>query len=136
MSLDDLHNAESKGKWWLVGAAWGGDPLVERQDAQRNTTVADAVSENALLKLARKQGMNTEIRRGIFVVLMSSEVRPATVVAVEWVILTAAQDYVDACERLAQLKLTEVQQRELIRVILHCCGNVRPSSSRLTPAVR
>ena len=136
MSLDDLHNAESKGKWWLVGAAWGGDPLVERQDAQRNTAEADAVSENALLKLARKQGMNTEIRRGIFVVLMSSEVRPATVVAVEWVILTAAQDYVDACERLAQLKLTEVQQRELIRVILHCCGNVRPFSSRLTPAVR
>ena len=129
-------NAESKGKWWLVGAAWGGDPLVERQDAQRNTADADAVSENALLKLARKQGMNTEIRRGIFVVLMSSEVRPATAVAVEYVILTAAQDYVDACERLAQLKLTEVQQRELIRVILHCCGNVRPASSPLTPAVR
>lgn len=31
----------------------------------------------------------------------------------------------DACERLSQLKLTEVQQREIIRVILHCCGNVR-----------
>lgn len=30
----------------------------------------------------------------------------------------------DACERLSQLKLTEVQQREVIRVILHCCGNV------------
>ena len=90
VSLDDLHNAESRGKWWLVGAAWGGDPLVERQDAQHNTADASAVSENALLKLARKQGMNTEIRRGIFVVLMSSEVRPATVVAVEYVILTAA----------------------------------------------
>ncbi|KAJ2965203.1 hypothetical protein NUW54_g14197 [Trametes sanguinea] len=34
-----------------------------------------------------------------------------------------ALDYVDACERLSQLKLTEVQQREIIRVILHCCGN-------------
>ena len=31
----------------------------------------------------------------------------------------------DACERLSQLKLTEIQQREIIRVILHCCGNVR-----------
>lgn len=31
----------------------------------------------------------------------------------------------DACERLAQLNLTEVQQREIVRVILHCCGNVR-----------
>lgn len=77
MSLDDLHNAESKGKWWLVGAAWGGDPLAEHQEAQqRKTTVdAEAASENVLLKLARKQGMNTDIRRGIFIVLMSSEVR-------------------------------------------------------------
>ncbi|KAI0926110.1 hypothetical protein AcV5_008659 [Taiwanofungus camphoratus] len=106
VSLEDLRSAESKGKWWLVGAAWGGDPLVEHQDSHRGATAeADSVSENVLLKLARKQGMNTEIRRGIFVVLMSSE------------------DYVDACERLSQLKLTEVQQREIIRVILHCCGN-------------
>jgi len=28
-----------------------------------------------LMKLARKQGMNTEIRRAVFVVLMSSDVR-------------------------------------------------------------
>ena len=82
VSLDDLHNAESRGKWWLVGAAWGGDPLAEHQEAQRGThgktavVEGEAASENALLKLARKQGMNTEIRRGIFVVLMSSEVRP------------------------------------------------------------
>ena len=34
----------------------------------------------------------------------------------------------DACERLSQLKLTEIQQREIIRVILHCCGNVRSPS--------
>ncbi|KAI0635926.1 armadillo-type protein [Trametes polyzona] len=110
VSLEDLRTADTKGKWWLVGAAWGGDPLVERQqEAQSATTSAppppDAPSENALLKLAKKQGMNTDIRRSIFVVLMSSD------------------DYVDACERLSQLKLTEVQQREIIRVILHCCGN-------------
>ncbi|OCH94379.1 hypothetical protein OBBRIDRAFT_789292 [Obba rivulosa] len=108
VSLEDLHSADSKGKWWLVGAAWGGDPLVEHQDQQREAaekSSADALSENVLLKLAKKQGMNTDIRRSIFVVLMSSE------------------DYVEACERLSQLKLTEVQQREIIRVVLHCCGN-------------
>ncbi|PSS19945.1 hypothetical protein PHLCEN_2v3118 [Hermanssonia centrifuga] len=105
VTLDDLHSAESKGKWWLVGAAWGGDPLADRQEtAQVSAKKSDSV-ENVLLKLAKKQGMNTDIRRSIFVVLMSSE------------------DYVDACERLSQLKLTEVQQREIVRVILHCCGN-------------
>jgi len=37
--------------------------------------------------------------------------------------LMSSDDYVDACERLSQLNLTEVQQREIVRVILHCCGN-------------
>ncbi len=81
VSLEDLRSADSKGKWWLVGAAWGGDPLVDRQqqEAQSQTTNTsappDTVSENTLLKLAKKQGMNTDIRRSIFVVLMSSDVR-------------------------------------------------------------
>ena len=62
VSLEDLHSAESKGKWWLVGAAWGGNPLVEAQEnmanvqvnGQATTTVSDPTSD--LLKLARKQG--------------------------------------------------------------------------------
>ncbi|CAK5269400.1 unnamed protein product [Mycena citricolor] len=108
VSLQDLHAAETKGKWWLVGAAWGGDPLVDRQ---QQATPAVAVTadtdggDSSLVKLARKQGMNTAIRRSIFIVLMSSD------------------DYVDACDRLSQLNLTEVQQREIVRVLLHCCGN-------------
>lgn len=111
VSLEDLHSAETKGKWWLVGAAWHGDPLIDKQAEFSKSTGTvqhpdDQPNESAdLAKLARSQGMNTEIRRGIFVVLMSSD------------------DYVDACERLSQLNLTEVQQREIIRVVLHCCGN-------------
>lgn len=76
VTLTDLHSAESKGKWWLVGAAWGGDPLVEhaenRQEAQ-DEAESGSIENNTFLKLAKKQGMNTEIRRGIFVVLMSSD---------------------------------------------------------------
>jgi hypothetical protein len=30
---------------------------------------------DALMKLARKQGMNTDVRRNVFVIMMSSEVR-------------------------------------------------------------
>ena len=75
VSLEDLHFAESKGKWWLVGAAWGGDPLVDRQDEIQQSSKNVDTADNILLKLAKKQGMNTDIRRSIFVVLMSSEVR-------------------------------------------------------------
>jgi nucleolar MIF4G domain-containing protein 1 len=105
VSLDDLHSAETRGKWWLVGAAWSGDPLVEAQENSKRASTRQNSDENALLKLAKRQGMNTDIRRSIFVVLMSSD------------------DYVDACERLAQLNLTEVQQREVVRVLVNCCGN-------------
>ncbi|KAG2367906.1 armadillo-type protein [Suillus spraguei] len=102
VTLEDLHSAESKGKWWLIGAAWGGDSLVDQPHEvpqHGGEPETDDVSTATLLKLAKKQGMNTDIRRSVFV------------------------DYLDACERLAQLSLTEVQQREIIRVNLHCCGN-------------
>jgi nucleolar MIF4G domain-containing protein 1 len=80
MSLADLRSADTRGRWWLVGAAWGGDPLVDRQ-APDASGVAQAPArdeppaESALLALARKQGMNTDIRTSVFVVLMSSDVR-------------------------------------------------------------
>ncbi|KAF9456613.1 hypothetical protein BDZ94DRAFT_1204156 [Collybia nuda] len=105
VSLVDLRSAETRGKWWLVGAAWSGDPLVDYRGTTQVQQAPDEISDRNLLELARKQGMNTDIRRSIFVVLMSSD------------------DYVDACERLSQLTLNEVQQREIVRVILHCCGN-------------
>ncbi|WVQ97462.1 hypothetical protein IAU59_004575 [Kwoniella sp. CBS 9459] len=132
VSLSDLLSADKKGKWWLVGAGWSGNPLVEhgqQQQQQTGTSSSAAAStidmngkkttssskskkadgldvndEEALLDLARKQGMNTDVRRGVFVVLMTSE------------------DYVHACDRLSLFKLTEVQQREFVRVALHCCG--------------
>ncbi|KAF8738810.1 hypothetical protein RHS02_05516, partial [Rhizoctonia solani] len=114
VSLEDLHTSSKRGKWWLVGSAWGGDPLVEKKATKtaqssktkdKGTSTAQATKQ--LMQLARQHGMNTEVRRNIFVVLVSSD------------------DYVDACERLTQLDLQETQQREIIRVVLHCCGNER-----------
>ncbi|EIW72369.1 hypothetical protein TREMEDRAFT_25710, partial [Tremella mesenterica DSM 1558] len=103
VSLNDLLNADVRGKWWLVGAGWSGNPLAEVQPTRsRKKTKID--EEQALLKIARKQGMNTDIRKAVFIVLMTSE------------------DYIHACDRLSALTMTEVQQREHVRVALHCCG--------------
>jgi len=33
------------------------------------------------------------------------------------------QDYMHACDRLAALRFTEVQQREFVRTALHCCAS-------------
>lgn len=54
-----------------MGAAWGGDPLLERQ---RSAAPKEKSAENELLRLAKKQGMNTDVRRSIFVMLMSGDV--------------------------------------------------------------
>lgn len=75
VSLEDLRTAGEKGKWWLVGAAWAGDPLVEHRQETSKRDGVDNSANSSLLKLARKQGMNTDIRRSIFVILMSSDVR-------------------------------------------------------------
>ncbi|KAG8932577.1 suppressor of glycerol defect [Tulasnella sp. 417] len=117
VSLQDLRSADTKGKWWLVGSAWAGNPLADRKEKRDDDAgdedrlvldeeaKAHAEQSAALLKLAKKQGMNTDVRRSIFVVLMSSE------------------DYVDACERLGHLKISDQQRPEVIRVLLHCLGN-------------
>jgi hypothetical protein len=82
VSLDDLLSADTKGKWWLVGAGWSGNPLLDRQidsAAPKKKNVKEVKEdEEILLDLARKQGMNTDVRRSVFVTLMTSEVSTTT----------------------------------------------------------
>ncbi|KAG0248832.1 suppressor of glycerol defect [Mortierella polycephala] len=108
VGLTDIRQVGTKGKWWLVGSSWKNN-MVGEEGARMSlsTTTADDMleAEDELIKLARKNKMNTDVRRSIFVVLMSSE------------------DYIDAFERLIKLNLKEVQQREIVRVLLHCAGN-------------
>lgn len=139
VSLEDLRNVDKRGKWWLVGSAWAGDPLVDRQQQVDEPLELDlaqddeaSISEDkakALLKLAKRQGMNTDVRRSIFVVLMSSEVGPirrfSTLLGDN--VLLRFQDYVDACDRLNHLKINDQQRPEIVRVLLHCLSNVSSS---------
>ncbi|KAJ3018240.1 suppressor of glycerol defect [Thoreauomyces humboldtii] len=112
VGLADIRNVETKGKWWLVGSAWAGHDgaaaVAASQLAQDAGTSAETrVASDDLLRLARAQKMNTDVRRSIFVVLMSSE------------------DCVDAFERLLKLHLKDKQEREIVRVLIHCCNQER-----------
>ncbi|KAI9330182.1 hypothetical protein BDR26DRAFT_1011420 [Obelidium mucronatum] len=117
-TLDDIRNVRTKGKWWLVGAAWAGHQedgsTVRKSDGTRDgdggldMNLEDGGDDAAaadLLKLAKAQRMTTDIRRSIFVALMSAE------------------DFVDAHEKLMRLGLKQKQEREIVRVLLHCCTN-------------
>ena len=107
IGLQDIRDSKTKGKWWLIGASWAGNSNTDNPDNTSTQVVERAKDSNAtqkLLKLAKKHHMSTDVRKSIFVTIMSSE------------------DYADAFERLMRLGLKEVQQRDIIRVLFHCCS--------------
>jgi nucleolar MIF4G domain-containing protein 1 len=75
--LKDLQEAFKKGKWWLIGAAWNGNPLVDEK-IQLHGRSHDGPTQDSTAKvimdLARRQGMNTDVRRSIFNAIMTGEV--------------------------------------------------------------
>ncbi|XP_036452699.1 LOW QUALITY PROTEIN: nucleolar MIF4G domain-containing protein 1 [Colossoma macropomum] len=104
VSLENLLEAERVGRWWIVGSSWSGAPMIG--DQGNKTTPQPAKGEQfsaKVLELARKQRMNTDIRRNIFCVIMTSE------------------DYLDAFEKLLRLGLKGQQERDIVHVLLDCC---------------
>ncbi|XP_077085343.1 nucleolar MIF4G domain-containing protein 1 [Siphateles boraxobius] len=104
VSLDNLLEAERIGRWWIVGSSWSGAPMIG--DHENKTTTTSTKGEQystKILDLAHKQRMNTDIRRNIFCVIMSSE------------------DYLDAFEKLLRLGLKNQQEREIVHVLTDCC---------------
>ena len=75
------------------------------------------------MELARKQRMNTDVRKSVFCVIMSSEVS-LTWNGDKFNDVLLSQDYIDAFEKLLKLGLKDTQQRELVHVTLHCCLQV------------
>lgn len=108
VSLEDIQNVETRGKWWLVGSAWKGhDTDSTNKEVNFNEEAMNDILDNAepnWMELARKQRMNTDIRRAIFVSIMS------------------ANDYIDALTKLDKLALKRSQEREIPRVLTHCTG--------------
>lgn len=105
VSLENLLEAERVGRWWIVGSSWSGAPMISENN-ENKTTSQPAKGEQfstKVLDLARKQRMNTDIRRNIFCVIMTSE------------------DYMDAFEKLLRLGLKGQQERDIVHVLLDCC---------------
>lgn len=118
VTLSDLKSSEKKGKWWLVGASYldpakitpssassPSDKLVNQaKDNEDAGYESETPGKPNLHRLARQQGMNTDIRRAIFISILS------------------ALDYQDAYAKLMKLSLNKKQQPEIVRVLVHCAG--------------
>ena len=110
---DDIHNSAKRGKWWLVGASWkDGDHDPERTEngpaISKNAVLPDTLDDDFddaavdLGQLAKTHRMNTDVRRSIFVAIMS------------------ATDCRDAHVRLNKLRLKRNQEAEIPHVLIHC----------------
>ncbi|ETI29330.1 hypothetical protein G647_01783 [Cladophialophora carrionii CBS 160.54] len=113
VTRDDIKNSDKKGKWWLVGASWkGNEPAAVPEDITNTSILAsgqDVDDESIdLLALSRQYGMNTDIRRSIFVALLS------------------AVDYQDGHMRILKLRLKRNQEQEIPRVLLRCAAGEKP----------
>ena len=110
ISRADIHDSAKKGKWWLVGASWREDPLetARKELSGLSTGKATAAPEDDsegepdLASIAKVNRMNTDVRRSIFVAIMS------------------ATDFQDAHVRLLKLRLKRAQEFEIPRVLTHC----------------
>ncbi|XP_072185139.1 nucleolar MIF4G domain-containing protein 1 [Excalfactoria chinensis] len=103
VSLESLLNADRVGRWWIVGSSWSGAPMINNTESKTQQKLHIGKVSSKIMELARKQRMNTDIRRSIFCVLMTSE------------------DFMDAFEKLLKLGLKDQQEREIVHVILYCC---------------
>ncbi|KAI9885261.1 MAG: hypothetical protein M1823_002930 [Watsoniomyces obsoletus] len=118
VSLEDLRNKDKRGNWWLPAAASGSNKnsrtdgtvpeRAELDDSDDNITEGEGgggiIHAPNLHQLAKEQNMNTDIRRAIFVSIMS------------------ATDHRDAQQRLNKLHLKRAQELEIPRVLIHCAG--------------
>mmetsp|Transcript_16262 Transcript_16262/g.23220 ORF Transcript_16262/g.23220 Transcript_16262/m.23220 type:complete len:810 (-) Transcript_16262:258-2687(-) len=119
ITLQDIRDIPTAGRWWRVGNAWKGNSFLEHTRKEEGVDDTSAINDNEkeskdgdpLLQLAAKLGMNTDLRRSIFCVLMGST------------------DCDDAFEKLVKLKngslILNKQQhldREVSQVLIECCG--------------
>jgi nucleolar MIF4G domain-containing protein 1 len=118
ITLRDILDANTKGRWWKVGASWSGSNpnLLSGEIADGNNNAHDdngqlgagndfVEEDNVLLQLAAKYRMNTDTRRTIFC------------------IITGAADYEDCFEKLVRAgMLKNRNERDTVRVLMECCG--------------
>lgn len=112
IGLKDIEESDKRGKWWLVGASWAGrDTPTEKKRKDDKAADDDSIilsdDDEAipdLAALAREQNMNTDVRRSVFIAIMS------------------ASDYEDAYARVMKLRLNKDRQKEVAYVVMQCAG--------------
>jgi nucleolar MIF4G domain-containing protein 1 len=115
MSLEDILNAETKGRWWKVGASWVGNQYrfsegLEPEDTEKRNDECGSYKiekeeDEYLLEIASKLRMNTDRKRAIFCIIMGGT------------------DCEDTFEKLCRSSMLQNRsERDVVRVLVECCG--------------
>ena len=123
IGLTDIRATEKQGKWWLVGASWRNDPQTRSEPAiqtpaSKSTTNSTSSATIDLLHLAKERRMNTDVRKAIFISIMS------------------ASDYEDAYKRLNKLNLKRAQVKQIPLVLMDCLEAENPYNPYYTLIAR
>ncbi len=64
------------GRWWVIGSAWTGRTQQDMASdgLSTNKGIGKGSQEAWILDMAKKQRMNTDLRKTLFGVIMTSEV--------------------------------------------------------------
>ena len=114
VGLKDIRESDKRGKWWLIGASYKDNDGRDRPEkappssipvsnGSKGTKTIDSAAAD-LIQLAKEQRINTDVRRSIFIAIMS------------------ATDCDDAYLRLQKLRLKKKQEQEIPKVLIHCSG--------------
>ena len=121
ITLRDILDVNTKGRWWKVGASWAGgsnpsqllhgtndtNTKTDNADGHKiGSTVGASKQNTLLLQLAAKYRMNTDTRRTIFCIIMGGT------------------DYEDCFEKLVRAGMIKNRsERDTVRVLIECCCN-------------
>ena len=108
--LQDIMDIPTKGRWWKTGASWLGNQassLTSQSELKQNVKVSlnekNKKQQDKLLRLASAARTNTEIRKSIFCIIMSST------------------DCEDAFAKLIRQKILASSYSNVGRVTVECC---------------
>lgn len=112
VSLEDLQNTDTLGKWWLVGASVPVKPTASGKPGSSANTKSDLSDDEDMdfvlpdySQKARAQGFSSLAQVAIFTALMS------------------ASNYDQGYRQFVDLKLKKDDQLEISRVIVQCVGS-------------
>ncbi|BFZ55163.1 suppressor of glycerol defect [Savitreella phatthalungensis] len=119
VTLDDIQNIDSRGKWWLVGASYKHSHETRRKVIDQvdgaaidHNGLSSVDSEDDAPKattdqVAHKLRINHPVRKQVFATIMSS------------------RDYQECASMLSSIRLKRSQEPEIIRTIVLLCAQER-----------